>query len=134
MRRQWRMQRGAFEDTAKTAGWQARGFYCRDGAERRSAACGGCSEALSRIRQKQRADRPAVFAVTVEKRRCAACGGTAEAACFPPQAMIYSTRRCTTAGGWSHPPKGGEAMRITLHIGPFTVTIIVKSRNRHSAK
>jgi len=25
-------------------------------------------------------------------------------------------------------------MRITLHIGRFTVTIIVKSRNRHSAK
>ena len=44
-----------------------------------------------------------------------------------------------TAGGWPHAPhaetrKGGEAMRITLHIGPFTVTIIVKSRNRHSAK
>ena len=33
MRRQWRMQRGAFEDTAKTAGWQARGFYCRDGGK-----------------------------------------------------------------------------------------------------
>ena len=25
-------------------------------------------------------------------------------------------------------------MRITLHIGGFTVTIIVKSNNRHSAK
>jgi len=25
-------------------------------------------------------------------------------------------------------------MRITLHIGAFTVTIIVKSRNRHSGK
>lgn len=25
-------------------------------------------------------------------------------------------------------------MRITLHIGKFTVTIIVKSSNRHSAK
>jgi len=25
-------------------------------------------------------------------------------------------------------------LRITLHIGRFTVTIIVKSRNRHSAK
>ena len=30
--------------------------------------------------------------------------------------------------------KGGEAMRITFHIGRFTVTIVVKSRNRHSAK
>jgi len=25
-------------------------------------------------------------------------------------------------------------MRITLHIGPYTVTIIVKRKNRHSAK
>ena len=50
------------------------------GGKRRSAACGGCSEALSRIRQKQRADRPAVFiAVTVDKRRCAASGGCSEA-------------------------------------------------------
>ena len=39
-----------------------------------------------------------------------------------------------TAGGRPHHPKGGETMRITLHIGSFTVTIIVKSRNRHSAK
>ena len=30
--------------------------------------------------------------------------------------------------------KGVLLMRITLHIGRFTVTIIVKSRNRHSAK
>ena len=30
--------------------------------------------------------------------------------------------------------KGVRLMRITLHIGAFTVTIIVKSRNRHSAK
>ena len=29
---------------------------------------------------------------------------------------------------------GGETMRITFHIGDVTVTIIVKSRNRHSAK
>lgn len=35
----------------------------------------------------------------------------------------------------SHHPKGGEQMRITLHIGIFTVTIIVKKReNRHSDK
>ena len=35
----------------------------------------------------------------------------------------------------SHHPKGGELMRITLHIGIYTVTIIVKRReNRHSAK
>ena len=43
MRRLWRMQRGAFEDTAKTAGWQARGFYCRDGVKaptrRRGRSC-----------------------------------------------------------------------------------------------
>ena len=31
-------------------------------------------------------------------------------------------------------PNGGGAMRITLHIGRFTVTIIVKSKDRHSAK
>ena len=31
-------------------------------------------------------------------------------------------------------PKGGDYMRITLHIGRYTVTIIVKSRNRHSGK
>ena len=41
----------------------------------------------------------------------------------------------TTAGGWLHTPKGGETMRITMHIGSFTVTIIIKKRkNRHSAK
>ena len=40
-----------------------------------------------------------------------------------------------TAGGWPHFPKGGETMRITMHIGSFTVTIIIKKRkNRHSAK
>ena len=38
------------------------------------------------------------------------------------QAVSYTTR------------KGVLLMRITLHIGRFTVTIIVKSRNRHSAK
>ena len=54
--------------------------------------------------------------------------------CILAAAVVFSFRRCTTAGGWSHHPKGGEAMRITLHIGAFTVTIIVKSRNRHSAK
>ena len=50
----------------------------------------------------------------------------------PPSAA----RRCTTtAGGWPHFPKGGETMRITMHIGSFTVTIIIKKRkNRHSAK
>ena len=39
-------------------------------------------------------------------------------------------------GGWLHLLKGGEHMPITLtvHIGMFTVTITVKSRNRHSAK
>jgi len=30
--------------------------------------------------------------------------------------------------------KGVGLMRITLHIGPFTVTIIVKRRNRHPAR
>ena len=32
------------------------------------------------------------------------------------------------------PQKGVRLMRITLHIGRFTVTIIVKSNYRHSAK
>ena len=47
-----------------------------------------------------------------------------------------AARRCTTtAGGWPRFPKGGETMRITMHIGSFTVTIIIKKRkNRHSAK
>ena len=40
-----------------------------------------------------------------------------------------------TAGGYGYTPaKGVLLMLITLHIGRFTVTIIVKSRNRHSAK
>ena len=30
--------------------------------------------------------------------------------------------------------KGVSPMRLTIHIGRFTVTIIVKSRDRHSAK
>ena len=34
-----------------------------------------------------------------------------------------------------HLPKGGDSMRITFHIGNYTVTIIIKeSKNRHSAK
>ena len=47
-----------------------------------------------------------------------------------------TARRCTTtAGGWPHFPKGGETMRITMHIGSFTVTIIIKKRkNRHPAR
>lgn len=47
-----------------------------------------------------------------------------------------AARRCTTtAGGWPHFPKGGETMRITMHIGSFTVTIIIKKRkNRHPAR
>ena len=50
----------------------------------------------------------------------------------PPSAA----RRCTTtAGGWPHFPKGGETMRITMHIGSFTVTIIIKKRkNRLPAR
>ena len=44
----------------------------------------------------------------------------------------------TTAGGWSHFPKGGEAMRFTLtfHIGLKTVTLrlVVKSKNRHPGR
>ena len=40
-----------------------------------------------------------------------------------------------TAGGYGYTPaKGVLLMRITLHIGRFIVTIIVKSRNRHSGK
>ena len=40
-----------------------------------------------------------------------------------------------TAGGYGYTTrKGVLLMRITLHIGAFTVTIIVKSRNRHSGK
>ena len=31
--------------------------------------------------------------------------------------------------------KGGEAMRITFHVGDFTVTIMIKKRrNRHPAR
>ena len=38
----------------------------------------------------------------------------------------------TTAGGQPHLPKGDEAMRITFHIGEFTITIVIKKRkNRH---
>ena len=38
-------------------------------------------------------------------------------------------------GGFSHSLREGvKRMRITLHIGAFTVTIVVKRRNRHSAK
>jgi hypothetical protein len=53
----------------------------------------------------------------------------------PPSAA----RRCTTtAGGWPHFPKGGETMRFTLtfYVGRKTITLslVVKSKNRHSAK
>ena len=40
-----------------------------------------------------------------------------------------------TVGGWLHHRKGVELMRLTFHVGIFTVTVIVKKRkNRHSAK
>lgn len=50
-------------------------------------------------------------------------------------ALYMLSERCTRRRAVGHiTPEGGDAMRITLHIGRFTVTIIVKSRNRHSAK
>jgi len=53
----------------------------------------------------------------------------AATATMHPRALPY------TVGGWSHHPKGGEAMRVTLHIGNFTVTIVVKKReNRHPGR
>ena len=53
----------------------------------------------------------------------------------PPSAA----RRCTTtAGGWPHFPRGGETMRFTFtfYVGRKTITLslVVKSKNRHSAK
>ena len=42
------------------------------------------------------------------------------------------------AGGWLHLRKEVSLMRITFHIGRFTITIVVKERkkqaDRHSAK
>lgn len=51
-------------------------------------------------------------------------------------ALPAGAGRCTTAGGWPHPRKGGEAMPITLtfHVLSWTVTIKVKSRNRHPGR
>ncbi len=50
---------------------------------------------------------------------------------LPPDAG----RRCHNGRRLATPPgRGVRPMRITLHIWRFTVTIIVKSRNRHSAK
>ena len=54
-----------------------------------------------------------------------------KAACFTTDGKALHT----TAGGWPHFPRGGETMRITMHIGSFTVTIIIKKRkNRHPAR
>ena len=50
------------------------------------------------------------------------------------RADFAPTGRCHNGRRFGHPPKGGEAMRITLHIGAYTVTIIVKRRNRHPAR
>ena len=55
------------------------------------------------------------------------------------KACYFKYGAAQTAGSQPHSPhaetrKGGEAMRITLHIGIFTVTIIVKSRNRHPGR
>ncbi len=44
------------------------------------------------------------------------------AALHKRQAVSYTTR------------KGVRLMRITLHIGAYTVTIIVKRRNRHPGR
>ena len=48
---------------------------------------------------------------------------------FTGQEALHSGRRLANI-----PRKGVKLMRITLHIGKYTVTIIVKSNNRHSAK
>ena len=48
---------------------------------------------------------------------------------FIGQEALQSGRRLANI-----PRKGVRLMRITLHIGKFTVTIIVKSNYRHSAK
>ena len=57
-----------------------------------------------------------------------------KAACF----TIDGKALHTTAGGWPHFRKGGETMRFTLtfYVGRKTITIsiVVKSKNRHSAK
>ena len=45
------------------------------------------------------------------------------------------TIRYTVGGSADTSEKEVKPMRITLHIGPYTVTIIVKRRkNRHSGK
>ena len=62
------------------------------------------------------------------------CGFCCGFTCKCPGCVVFYPRRCATAGGWPHHPRGGEAVRITLHIGAFTVTIIVKSRNRHPGR
>ena len=67
MRRLWRMQRGAFEDTAKTAGWQARGFYCRDGVKAPTRRLRRMQRGAFEDTAKTAGQRPAVFiAVTVK--------------------------------------------------------------------
>ena len=57
-----------------------------------------------------------------------------KAACFTTDGKALHT----TAGGWPHFRKGGETMRFTLtfYVGRKTITIsiVVKSKNRHSAK
>ena len=37
---------------------------------------------------------------------------------------------------WLHLSKGGDSVRVTMtfHVGIFTISIVVKSGNRHSAK
>ena len=56
--------------------------------------------------------------------------------CILAAAVVFSFRRCTTAGGWSHLRKGGETMRltITLTLRKLMFQFIVHSRNRHSGK
>ena len=58
---------------------------------------------------------------------------------FLTKLPLHDTMRKGTLFGTNgavslQPPKGGVYMRITLHIGQFTVTIIVKRRNRHPAR
>ena len=61
--------------------------------------------------------------------------------CYNTKAACFTTggkALHTTAGGWPHFRKGGETMRFTLtfYVGRKTITIsiVVKSKNRHSAK
>ena len=94
-----------------------------------------CYRSQPRLTIVRRASDDSTAADCVRTRHCCARRGQMKQMLqLVENCSTVNTGRCTNGRRLATSPRGGETMRITFHIRDFTVTIIVKSRNRHSAK